>query len=337
MIQLLTPKTTYTIDYPQAIEYAKTQAHIFWTPDEINVEKDLHDIKTNFTPAEYHGVISTLKLFTLYELSVGNDYWSGYISQIFQRPDIQRMANCFSFFEINVHSPFYNKINEVLGLDTDEFYTEYLKDPVLKNRMEWISKRVSKRESDFDRLKSIAIFSMIEGAILYSSFAFLKHFQSEGKNKLMNVTAGINFSVKDENLHSEAGAWLFRTYLAEVYKADKYGEYFYLNKRSDLFSEIYETAHIIYEHECAIINKIFEHGEIRGITSYQLKEFVKSRLNLCLKQLGMREIFNIEDTTIESWFYKNINSSKLDDFFAKQGSEYNRNWNESRFVWRTDV
>lgn len=105
MIKLLTPKETYTIDYPEAIEYAKLQQEIFWLPDEIEVEKDLHDIRTNFTEAEYHGVISTLKLFTLYELSVGNDYWSGYVSQVFQRPDIQRMANCFSFFEINVHAP----------------------------------------------------------------------------------------------------------------------------------------------------------------------------------------------------------------------------------------
>ena len=105
MIQLLTPKEVYTVDYPEAIAYATSQSHIFWTPDEIEVEKDLHDLKTNFSETEYHGVISTLKLFTLYELSVGQDYWSGYISRIFQRPDIQRMANCFSFFEINVHAP----------------------------------------------------------------------------------------------------------------------------------------------------------------------------------------------------------------------------------------
>ena len=71
-IRLLEKKSTYTVDYPTAIEFAKQQAEIFWLPDEIEVEKDLHDLKTNFTEAEYHGVISTLKLFTIYELSVGN-------------------------------------------------------------------------------------------------------------------------------------------------------------------------------------------------------------------------------------------------------------------------
>jgi ribonucleotide reductase beta subunit family protein with ferritin-like domain len=239
------------------------------------------------------------------------------------------MANCFSFFEINVHAPFYNKINEVLGLDNDDFYLEYLNDPILKNRMEWISKRVSKRATHFDRLKSLAIFSMIEGAILYSSFAFLKHFQSEGKNKLTNVTAGINFSVKDENIHSEAGAWLFKTYLREL-KDSVEAESVSL---PDLFEELYETANIIYEHEAIIINKIFEKGEIAGINSLQLKSFVQHRIDLCLQQLGLRALFKPTNDVVESWFYKNINSSKLVDFFSKQGNEYNRNWNEKKFIW----
>jgi len=105
--------------------------------------------------------------------------------------------------EIGVHAPFYNKINEVLGLDTDEFYNSYLDDDVLKNRMEWIGKRVSKKDTVYNILKSVGIFSMIEGAILYSSFAFLKHFNNNGKNKLINVNAGINFSAIDEQcLHS---------------------------------------------------------------------------------------------------------------------------------------
>ena len=205
-IRILTPKSEYITDYPVAIEFAKQQAEIFWLPDEIEVEKDLHDLKTNCTEAEYHGVISTLKLFTLYELNVGNDYWQNYVSVVFPRPDIQRMAATFSYVEIGVHAPFYNKINEVLGLDNEEFYNSYKEDEVLSNRMAWIGKRTEKRDTVYDILKSVGIFSMIEGAILYSSFAFLKHFNSAGKNKLINVNAGINFSAIEETIHSQAGS-----------------------------------------------------------------------------------------------------------------------------------
>jgi ribonucleotide reductase beta subunit family protein with ferritin-like domain len=328
-IRLLEQKTTYTIDYKTAIEFAEKQASIFWLADEIEVEKDLHDMKTNFTEAEYHGVVSTLKLFTIYELSVGNEYWRDYVGKIFPRPDIQRMANCFSYFELNVHAPFYNKINEVLGLDTDEFYLSYIEDPILKNRMEWIEKRVSKKETLTDKLKSVGIFSMIEGAILYSSFAFLKHFNNVGKNKLVNVNAGINFSVNDESLHSQAGAWLFRTLLQEAINENQLSgdELLYIE------TELKETAKIILEHESNIIDKIFDKGPIKGITDNQLKHFVESRLDICLKQLGYKAIFKPNYNPISEWFYKDLESTTLHDFFSSQGNDYSRDWIEKRFVW----
>src|SRR3546814_10716241 len=74
--------------------------------------------------------------------------------------------------------------------------------------------RISDWSSDVcssDLLVSLGCFSLIEGAVLYSSFAFLKHFQTRGKNKLLNVVRGINFSVRDENLHCVAGSWLIRS------------------------------------------------------------------------------------------------------------------------------
>lgn len=328
-IRILTEKSTYTVDYPTAIEFAEQQAEVFWLPGEIEVEKDLHDMKTNFTESEYHGVISTLKLFTIYELSVGNDYWQNYVSKVFPRPDIQRMAATFSFMELGVHAPFYNKINEVLGLDTDEFYSDYMNDEVLKNRMAWIGKRTEKRDTVYNILKSVGIFSMIEGAILYSSFAFLKHFNSVGKSKLINVNAGINFSAIDETLHSQAGAWLFRTTLAEAIADNSLTSEELVRLKDDLV----ETAKLILEHETVIINKIFEKGPIRGITDKQLIHFVESRLDDCLKNLGYKMVFKPVYNPIADWFYRDINGSTLHDFFSSVGSEYNRNWKETRFVW----
>ena len=64
-IRLLTPKETYTVDYPAAIEFARKQQEIMWFEFEIEVEKDLHDIKTNFNEPETYGLTSTLKLFKI--------------------------------------------------------------------------------------------------------------------------------------------------------------------------------------------------------------------------------------------------------------------------------
>jgi ribonucleotide reductase beta subunit family protein with ferritin-like domain len=216
-------------------------------------------------------------------------------------------------------------------LDTEEFYNSYLDDPTLKDRMGWIGRRVTKIDTHYDRLKSIAIFSMIEGAILYSSFAFIKHFQNQGKNKLININAGINFSAQDEDIHSQGGAWLYNQYLRELCAEEPYTDSI---DRPMLESELVDTAIIIYEHESQINKKIFERGAITGITANQLDNFIKSRLDMCLGRIGIHSIFNPEYNPIASWFYNNLNSSILHDFFVKQGSDYNRNWNEKRFTWK---
>lgn len=74
-VRMQTPKEAYTFDYPEAVAYADMQNSVLWFHHEINVEKDIQDIRVNMTEAEAHGVITTLKLFTLYELVAGNEYW----------------------------------------------------------------------------------------------------------------------------------------------------------------------------------------------------------------------------------------------------------------------
>lgn len=325
MARLNEKKESYTFDYPQAVELADKQMSIYWTADEINVAKDIQDIRVNMTEAEAHGVITTLRLFTLYELVAGRDYWLGRVMRRFPRPDIERMASTFGFFELNVHAPFYNKINEALMINTDDFYMSYVDDPVLKARMEFVEGLVS-HKSD---LMSLGAFSMIEGAVLYSSFAYLKHFQAKGKNKLLNVVRGINFSVRDENLHCVGGSWLFKTLLAEKLQANEISE----EEVKSLCSNLYTCAREVADHELRIVDMVFEKGEMEGITKEQMKTFVKSRVNICLNQLGLDSIFEITNNIIADWFYDNINSVQFHDFFTGIGSSYNRNWNEKGFTW----
>ena len=177
--------------------------HTFWPWDEPSVENDIQDLRVNLTPAEYNGIITTLKLFTLYEMHVGDDYWTGRIMRKFKRPELQRCASMFSAVEFNSHAPFYNKINELLFLDNEDFYSSWKTSEALTKRMEFIDTYAA-HEND---LISAGAFSFVEGAVLYSSFAFIKHFQAQecGKDLMKNICRGINLSVADENTHAVAG------------------------------------------------------------------------------------------------------------------------------------
>lgn len=308
-------------EYKEPIKFADDQLKIFWLADEIKVEKDIQDILTNFTEAEKHGAITTLKLFSLYETHAGSEYWNGRYRKMFDGAEFHRMASVFGMFELAVHAVFYNKINQLLHLDTPEFYLSYLDNPTLKARIEHISSIID----DEDELVSLAGFSMVEGAILYSAFAFLKHYQSQGKNKLMNVVRGINFSVRDENIHSVAGAWSFKLKKQQRNLSDE--------QEGALYEKVKACALTLYEHEKEIAKMTFEKGKIEGITETQVVNFVESRINECLLQLGYPKMFEVTYNPIATWFYSGINNYTFNDFFSGMGREYSRNWDESAFTW----
>lgn len=318
------PSTSYIFHYPQAEVFSNRQLATLWFASEIDVEKDVHCILTELTPAQRHGITTVLRLFTAYELSIGVEYWSGIIAKNFPRPEIQKMASIMSFMELAVHAPMYAKINEALGLATDEFYTSYVDDPVLNDRVEFIEETVKKSKTNLPL--SLAVFSIVEGAILYSSFAFIKHFQSNGNNLMVNISTGINSSEMDEDLHSQAGAWLFREYIKEL-KLSK-------EQLDQLQEDIFVAATKLIEHEYRIIDMIFEQGNMQGITAEQLRAFVQHRVAYCLNNLGYEyNLPETHDNTIEKWFYSNKNF-KLHDFFNRtEMSSYVRGWKPSSFKW----
>ncbi|MBC6414727.1 MAG: ribonucleotide-diphosphate reductase subunit beta [Chromatiales bacterium] len=316
--RLTTPKSTYTVDYPEAVEFRNKQAAIFWPAEEIHVEKDKQDILVNMTEAERHGVITTLKLFTKYELIIGEEFWLEKVMKAFPRPEIQSMAAMFGAMELSVHAPFYAKLNEELNLATDEFYNSYTEDPVLADRIKYLDTLLG----EDDLVKAVAAFTFIEGAVLYSSFAYLKHFQTAGKNKLLNVVSGINFSARDEALHAEAAAWLVRQLVRETdYDTDVLHDY------------ITDVADKVLEHEQKIIEKIFEMGDIDGITRAQLEAFVRSRINICVRNLGFNNYYVVNHNPVADTFYKSINGYAMNDFFNSVGNQYERSWNEERFTF----
>ena len=316
----------YIFEYPEMLKHEKLQMESFWLPSEPKIENEVHEILTGLEESEYHGTITVLKLFTEYERRVGGDYWSGRFKRMFPRPEFERVAMVNAMTEINIHAPFYNQINELLRLDTIEFYNSYKNVKSMADRMEFIGKLITSKND----MLSLAAFTMVEGAVLYSNFAYLKHFQAKGKNKLKRIVSGIDFSTRDENGHSLSGAHAFRIAMKEI-QEDKLATQ---EEVVELINQIYEAAHAIARHEDAIIDEINAKGEQRGCSSVDMKGFIRSRLNLCLENLGLAKLFSDTEceNTINEWFYNGITMPTIHDFFAAVGSQYHRNWSEAAFT-----
>lgn len=322
-----TPKLVYIVEYPAFEDIASKQASIFWTAEELGVEKDANDVLVKFTEGERAGLKTVQSILTQYELMIGGEeIWGGKIYKLFPRPEIQRLCHMISCIEICTHAPFYDLINKTLNIATEEFYTQWQRDPVLAQRIEFIEEKV---DSD-DPLLVTAAVAFLEGVALYSAFGFFKAFNSRGFEFIKHFVAGIDASAKDENFHAMASSLLFKTCLQERDENGRYNS----TDIAELSATIYEMAQNIYEHELQIIERIFEVGGIRVLKKEELIDFVQDRVNVVLAYLGYSPLFEKETGVITEWFYNQLNAFKYSDFFAAKQVQYTRNWSKAKLGFK---
>jgi len=207
-------------------------------------------------------------------------------------------------------------------LDNDDHYMAYTKDPELLERAKWLGELLSSKE---DEVLGVIVFSMTETALLFSSFAILKSFQSNGYNLIPVIARGTNQSAIDEDLHGVISSEIINTYYAEMGTT--------LLDDKERYNKVVEAVHYAYEHECRLIDIAIPADKFNGVNKQEFKEFVKHRLNIYLTRLGLPEEFEVGECSIIDWFELNTYAYKVIDFFsAGMGQEYESSWDEHAFV-----
>jgi len=286
------------------------QAQAFWLHTEIPMSGDVKDWNEKLTDAEKNLVGNILLGFAQTECAV-SDYWTQKVVSWFPKHEIQQMAMMFGSQE-TIHAVAYSYLNETLGL---EDFEAFLHEPATAERFDNL---VSYDGADPIEIgRSLAIFSAFaEGVSLYSAFAVLYSFQL--RNLLKGVGQQMKWSVRDESLHSRMGCRLFR----------------HMCEEKDFLKQacrphILEAAHIMHDAEMKYIDKMFEAGDIEGLKSYDLKQFIKKRLNEKLVELGYLDLseefeYNKKAAKELDWFYHLTGGHTHTDFFAIRPTDYSK-------------
>jgi ribonucleoside-diphosphate reductase beta chain len=296
-------------EYQTAFEFYKDQHRAHWLADEVPLSSDLNDWKLKLTESEKNLIGNILKSFAQTETYV-NDYWSTKVAVWFPKHEIKAMACAFADFE-SIHAEAYARLNEELGLDDFEAFME---DEEAKAKID----RLVELPGDtlHEKALSLAIFSAFtEGVNLFSSFAVLMSFQL--RNLMKGTGQIVEWSVRDESLHSKAGCWLYRTLLEEDPTLDT----------PELTQAIYEACDLSVKLEFDFIEKAFEMGDIEGLTKEQLKNFIKERANQKLVELGYNPIYNDIDPNLlkqMEWFGHLTSGKTHQDFFANRVTDYSK-------------
>ena len=311
-------------EYPEAHDYWLKQQQAHWLHTEVPMMSDINDWKQNLTETEKNIIGSILKGFAQTE-TVVNDYWSGLVTKWFRKPEVIMMATTFGAFE-TIHAEAYSLLNEELGLDN---FAEFMEDEATMAKIEnLMSVRDSfNGEKDWHEIaKSLAIFSAFtEGVNLFSSFAVLLSFKM--RNKLKGVGQIVEWSIRDESMHSEAGCWLFRTLIEENPQL----------KTPELEAAVNEAALLSLQLELDFINKVYELGDLEGCNKNDLIHFIKNRVNTKLGDLGYKPIINDVDMNAVGrmkWFDHLSGGKQHTDFFANRVTNYSKghmSWDESIF------
>jgi ribonucleoside-diphosphate reductase beta chain len=310
MSKLTEPRHFYKpFEYQQAFDFYKSQHRAHWLADEVPLASDLNDWKQNLSESEKNLIGNILKSFAQTEVHV-NDYWSGKISQWFPKPEIVAMAGSFGAFEA-IHAEAYARLNDELGLDD---FQAFMEDEASRNKIERLLETPS--ESLEEKALALAIFSAFtEGVNLFSSFAILMSFQL--RNLLKGTGQIVEWSVRDESLHSQAGCWLYKTLLEEFPELNS----------TTMRDNVIEACHLSVKLEYDFIDKAFEMGNIPGITKEQLKNFIKARANDKMVELGYKPIYNDLDPALlkqMDWFSHLTSGRSHSDFFATRVTDYSK-------------
>ena len=286
------------------------QAQAFWLHTEISMSGDVKDWNERLTDKEKSLVGNILLGFAQTECAV-SDYWTQKVVGWFPKHEIQQMAMMFGSQE-TIHAVAYSYLNETLGL---EDFKAFLHEPATAKRFE----NLVAYEGNSPRgiASSLAIFSAFaEGVSLYSAFAVLYSFQM--RNLLKGIGQQMKWSVRDESLHSKMGCKLFRHMCEED------------NQLLDLCrSNVIKAAEDMVQLEAMYIEKMFEAGEIEGISSYDLINFIKKRANEKLVELGYVDLgsyfpFNPKAAANLDWFYHLTGGVTHTDFFAIRPTDYSK-------------
>lgn len=186
------------------------------------------------------------------------------------------------------------------------------------DRVNYLEKSIKTANSDNQKeyALSVLLFSLfIEHVSLFSQFLIIMSF-----NKYRNLFKGMSNAVeatsKEEQIHGLFGIDIINIIQKE--HPERFDEKYY--------DRIRKHCREAFEAESAIVDWIFEQGELDFLSKDTIKEFIKNRLNNSLVSIGLDKIFDVNEEKVQEtdWFDDEVIATKHVDFFNKRSINYNK-------------
>lgn len=297
--------------YPWTQEFIDKIWAGFWTPNEFNFKADYSQFKTVMSPQEQQVIVRTLSAIGQVEIAVKR-FWAD-LGRNLPHPAMSDLGYAMANTEV-IHNQAYEKLLDVLRLG--DVFEENLKEPVVKNRVNYLRKHLAKVYDDDRRqyIYSIILFTLfVENVSLFSQFYVVLWF-NRYQNILKDTAQQVQYTRNEEMLHAQVGIRLINT------MREEYPELF----DDALKAKIKEECQTAIESEAALIQWMIGDYARDKLDAKILTAYVRNRMNESLVAIGFEPQFEVDPEMVKQtlWMEEEQYGSNLTDFFHKRPVDY---------------
>ncbi|KAL8783441.1 MAG: hypothetical protein Q9213_004641 [Squamulea squamosa] len=290
----------FPIKYHEIWQMYKKAEASFWTAEEIDLSKDLHDWNNRINDDEKYFISHILAFFAASDGIVNENLVERFSGEV-QIPE----ARCFYGFQImmeNIHSETYS-----LLIDTyikEQKQRTYLFNaietiPAIRKKADWAIKWIQDKNSTF--AQRLVAFAAVEG--IFFSGAFASIFWLKKRGLMPGLTFSNELISRDEGLHTDFACLLFS----------------HLNNRpskqavQDVITEAVtiEQEFLTEALPCALL----------GMNATLMKQYIEFVADRLLVALGNKKVYNSANPFD---FMESISLAGKTNFFEKRVGDYQK-------------
>lgn len=312
------PNKILPMKYLWAREHYKTGVANNWVPEEVSMQKDVEQWKSDdaLTEEERKMIMWNLGFFSTAESLTANNIVLAVYNHVTNpecRQYLLRQA-----YEEAVHTDTFIYCCDTLGLDPEHVFNMYLNIPSIKEKDDFVvnltkvvfdpnfstagSKNTQKFLHDL-----IGFYVIMEGIYFYAGFAMMLALKRQ--NKMVGIGEQFEYIMRDESIHLAFGCDLINTIKAENPEV-----------WSDAFkAEIIELIKKSVELEKKYAKDACPQG-IVGINSKQFLDYVEYIADRRLERIGLPKQYGKDNPF--PWMSQSTDLSKEKNFFETRVTEY---------------
>ena len=312
------PNKILPMKYKWAREHYKNGVANNWTPEEVNMQKDVEQWRSQsaLTKKERHLIMQNMGFFSTAESLTANNIVLiiyRHITNPECRQYLLRQA-----YEEAVHTDTFIYCCDTLGLNPDEVYNMYESITSIKQKDDFVTNMTksildpgfsTKGTANIQRFVHdlVGFYLIMEGIFFYAGFVMMLSLLRS--QKMVGVGEQFQFILRDESVHLAFGVDLINTIIEE--NPDIWTDSFKKIIVNDVEQAV--SLEVAYAKDCLP-------DGILGLNAETVAEYVQYIADRRLKKINLQTIYNTSNPF--PWMSEIIDLRKEKNFFETRVTEY---------------